>query len=101
MRKDAVDPHHNQAQQQYIENSCHNLGTTGNNSLQKTPKTQGCSWNSLESVNVIKKKEGCIIGGLVSSTKTDADLCFRKSPCVSPGRKTAKGIKIEKMDLYP
>lgn len=35
------------------------------------------------------------------SSKTNADLCFRNSPCVAQGRGMAMGIKVEKMDLYP
>lgn len=35
------------------------------------------------------------------SSKANADLCFRKSPRVAQGRITAKGITLEKMDLYP
>lgn len=47
-----------------------------------------------------KKKRLHYRRGMVSS-KTNADLCFRKSPCVAQGRIMAEGIKWEKMDIYP
>lgn len=43
MRIDTLDLHHNQTQQGYNQNSCHNLGKANNSSLLKIPKTQDCS----------------------------------------------------------